>query len=106
MTEHQYIQLSKQIFDLILGEIDLLSKNNSNDLAMVYPKFIIMYEFFRMIRGEAFFNIRPPTPGFQKQLYAMEDEIKKRLETVKKKLDLKDQRVQFYLQEMAKNFSF
>lgn len=105
MTEDEYIQLSKDVCDLVMREIDLLSKNNPNDLAMVYPKFIIMYEFFRMIRGEVFFNIRPPTPGFQKQLYAMEDEIKKRLETVRKKLDPKDQRVQFYLQEMAKSFS-
>jgi len=79
MTENEYIDLSQKIYDLIIKEIDFAK--NENYLSSEHKERLkTMYEFFRLIRGEAFYDFRPPTPNFQNELYKMERDI---LEKVK-----------------------
>lgn len=81
INSEDYKVLAKSIYKLILAELD-----NPEDIESVYPKLVIMYEFFRLIRGEAFINYREPTIGFQKEMYSMEDEILKKLQNIKKQI--------------------
>jgi hypothetical protein len=75
------------------------------DLAMDYPKLVTMYEFFRLLRGEAFVGRRPHTPEKQNEFYRMEDDIAKRIGELKKKINFSDERVQQYLNLAKNNYS-
>ena len=63
-----------------------------------------MYEFFRLLRGESFTDIRPPTPEKQSEFYKMEDDISKRLQKIKDNLDFNDEKVKFYIEEAKKRY--
>lgn len=103
MTAEEYIDLVKKTHELISQEID--NAENSEFLDQKYPKLITMYEFFRLLRGEAFTDIRPSAAEEQKNFYKMEHEILERLENIKKKLNFDDEHVKFYIQEAQKAYS-
>jgi hypothetical protein len=103
MTQEEYVKLVSDTYSLIVNDID--GMKDQQDLAVVYPKFITMYEFFRLLRGEAFTGHRPHTPQQQKDFYRMENEIAARLETVRNKLDPSDERVTYYLSEAKKSYT-
>ncbi len=94
-SAENYKNFSRQLYDLIKSEFESVS-----DLESQYPKFIIMYEFFRMIRGEAFTELREPTPEFQKELYEMEKELKKITTKLKSELNPKSSKLQTHLDEI------
>lgn len=98
----QWHALGMDIFNLIMIELDTVSKES---LPQVYPKLVIMYEFFRLIRGEAFSGSRPSGLGeLQTQLYDMEDTLRERISALEKELDPNDERTIYSLDLMKKSF--
>jgi len=101
-----YKALLQQVFSLIDQEISYYDKKNvEEDLIHMFPKFIIMYRFFRMLRGEAFYEVRPSTPQYQNDYYVYENSLLQALKRLAKKLDKNDPRVQTALEETKKIFS-
>lgn len=99
MTAKEYIGLAEKVHDLIMEEMKWW-EDGKGDLIAAYPKLAVMCEFFRMLRGEAFSEVRPPTPGEQDKLYAMEDEISKALDRIKEKVELDDERLKYQVEQM------
>lgn len=77
---------------------------NEENLAIAYPKLVTMYEFFRMLRGEAFLDIRPSTPDHQKDYYHMEYSLQEKLDKLKTKLDPNDERINAYIKLAQDDF--
>ena len=105
-----YIDLTGRVYRMIIAEIDryLEDPKKQTFLPQMYPKFVIMYQFFRLLRGEAFLDdllYRPHIPEHQPHLYEMENDLRVLLDKVKAKLDSNDPRVQEYIKDMEKNFS-
>ena len=63
-----------------------------------------MYEFFRLLRGEAFLENRPHAPDKQNSFYKMEGEIAKRIDELKTKINFDDEKVKFYINEAQKTY--
>ena len=102
-TPEEWYALAKGVYDIIVRDIQDFSEK---DLATQYPKLVVMYEFFRLIRGEAFFSSRPSTMvDYQPELYRMEDDIAKQLMPLEKRLDLRDPATGYALDTMKKSFS-
>lgn len=102
-TPEQWYNLACELYELIIAEID--SESNQDSLVILYPKLVIAYEFFRLIRGEAFISLRSPDmEKRQQQMYKMEDEILKRVYELAKKLNPDDPQVVFYINESKKIF--
>jgi hypothetical protein len=101
-TPQDWFNLTKELYDLMVADIE-----KSNDtLATTYPKLVVMYEFFRLVRGEAFLSSRPVGIGkFQSEIYAMEDDLAGKLKALEVKLDGKDGEVKYNLDLMKKSFS-
>jgi hypothetical protein len=97
----EWYELTKKLYDLIILEMENVPEY---ELAVSYPKFLIMYEFFRLIRGEGFYSSRPPMLDLQREIYKMEDDLLKRLKELSKKLDPKDERLLYYLNFAKKTF--
>ncbi len=102
MTPDEYIDLVNKINNLISLEIDRAFKDSEN-LPMIYPKIITMYEFFRLLRGESFTDFRPPTEN-QKDFYHMEDKLSEKIKELKNKIDFNDGRVKLYIEETQKYY--
>ena len=105
-TQHWY-DLSKDLYELIINEIDSTSDYY---LPEVYPDLVVMYEFFRLVRGDhgAFRSVCPPGmagEGFQKEIYKMEYDLAEKLKPLEKKLDIKDGRTSANLDIIRKSFS-
>lgn len=92
--------MAAKLHALIIAEFNNAS---TSDLPAVYPRLVIMYEFFRLIRGEAFLTVRPSVEEKQQQLYTMEDEIGTRLKHVRQTLSPQDESLRFHIDE-AKHF--
>lgn len=103
MTSEDYIDLVGKIHALVTTEI-LQYTYTTKDPVTVYPKLVIMYEFFRLLRGESFTDLRPSVGEYQKRLYEMEDEIREALEKVKEKIDFNDERVQYNIDQVLKPY--
>lgn len=73
MTPEEYSSLLEQIHDLIMAEIESTRENSF--AKEMFPKLVLMYQFFGFLRGEAFDKVRPITPGMQDQFYKWENEI-------------------------------
>lgn len=98
----QWHAFGVDIFNLIMIELDTVSKES---LPQVYPKLVIMYEFFRLIRGEAFVTSRPSGLGdAQANLYDMENTLMQRITELEKELDPNDERTLYSLDLMKKSF--
>lgn len=105
MTAKKYEALVLSLYDLIKLEFGRVLKLPEENLAMVYPKMVIISEFMSLLRGEAFSEIREPTPDFQEEMYRIEDEIRKLTDELASRLDRDDERTQYYLEQMKKSFS-
>lgn len=101
-TIEEWHDFAKKLYTLIVSEIDGCAETN---LPVVYPKLVVSYQFFRLVRGEAFHEKRPHDLGeLQKEIYSWEDDLARRVEKVKSKLDPKDGQTNFYIDEMKKRF--
>jgi hypothetical protein len=99
----EWYALGKSLYDLIDHEINEASQ--SDFLPQFYPKLVICYEFFRLIRDEGFQTMRGHGLGDkQKELYKFEHDLRQKLETLAQKIDFSDPMALFYLNEMKKYF--
>lgn len=97
-----WYNLADDLHQLILLEMNDISNDS---LPEVYPKLAVMYEFFRLVRGEAFHSVRPAgIVEFQKQIYKMENDLLDHLKTLRKRLDANDGKTKYYLDLMKKSF--
>lgn len=90
-----FTEVCNEINKLITAEID-----NTADIEIAYPKLVIMYEFFRLLRGEAFTEVREPTPDSQKDFYEMEDKMLKKLLELKTKLPTDNAKAKYYFDNL------
>jgi hypothetical protein len=85
--------------------MDAMDGVSTEDLPQTFPKFVVMYEFFRLLRGEEFLDYRGVVSHEeQRNLYVMEDEIAKKLNILRKKLDAHDPKTKYYIDSMRKQF--
>ncbi len=90
----------KDLYELISVEIE---NTSDGSLPEVYPSFIVMYEFFRLLRGEGFHGTRPSCIGQeQKEIYRLGDTLLGKLKEKAKKLNPRDDKTIFHLNQ-AKN---
>lgn len=82
---NKYREICYEINNLINAELESIE-----NVETTYPKLVIMYEFFRLIRGEAFLDLREPDPAFQNELYGMEDQIFEKLKKIKDSIQNKE----------------
>ncbi|GEM_PF-4897551 len=98
-----WYDLAKDLHELIIADIENVT---ADSLPEIYPKLVIMYEFFRLVRGEAFQSARPAGTGeFQDEIYKMEDDLGLRLRQLEKKLKVEDGKTAYNLDLMKKSFS-
>ena len=109
--EDSYYNLVKNVFSLIAEELTACqTEEKINDLSTIYPKLVVMYEFFRLLRGEAFIEHRrqyhSPMTLHQKEFYDMENQLKESLDILKGRLDPQDDRTNFNVKQMQKSFAW
>ncbi len=92
INSNDYRALVRSLYKLILEEI-----SRPDDIEIQYPKFVLMYEFFKLLRGEAFTDVREPNGDFQKEMYYMEDEILQKLKKIKAQLSSDNERAKFHM---------
>lgn len=102
MNKEEYINLVTQIKTLIVNSFD--TAESMDNLSTMYPKLVVMYEFVRLLRGEAFTDMRPPVDDFQKNMYELEDSLRLRLEALRYKL-IDDKSAQYSYQKFFEAFS-
>ncbi len=91
-----YCKVAEYLYSLIDSELKK-AESKEADLAEVYPKLVICYEFFRYIRGEFFHSSRPQGSDCQKRMYQLEDQLSDRISKLRTQLDNKDERTAYYL---------
>lgn len=102
-TSEDWYNLANDLHRIILSEMNNVSDDN---LPEVYPKLVVMYEFFRLVRGEAFHSVRPAGIGeSQEKIYKMENDLLDRLKILENKLDANDDKAKYYLELMKKSFN-
>lgn len=102
-SPQNWYDLAKDLYELIVADI---SNTSADSLSETYPKLIVMHEFFRLVRGEAFYSARPVGIGeFQKEIYKMENNLAERLKMLEKKLGAEDGETLHHLNVMKKSFS-
>lgn len=102
-TKETWFSMAKNLYDLIISEADNIT---DSDLPAIYPKIVIMYEFFRLIRGEAFYSARPYGIGeYQDEIYKMEHSILEKLKKLNNKLDSTNNNTTYQLDLMKKSFN-
>ena len=95
--------LVKKVYELVLQDIEEASQSDTPE--EYWPKLVIGYEFFRLLRGEGFHASRPnDMGGQQKEFYEMEDDLMKRLKELSQKLSPNDSKTKFYIDEAKKSF--
>lgn len=105
LNSYEYVKLVKQTYGLIIEEIDYyLDPQKTGLLPQAYPNLVVLYEFFRQLRGEGFEN-RPPAGENQHDFYRMENQIKLKLKEVRSRMDPGDESTQFYIKKMQGYFS-
>lgn len=93
---NHYKELVTSLYQLILEEI-----KNPKDLEQQYPKFVVMYEFFRLLRGEAFIDLRELDHEFQKELYKMEDDLFNKVKELKESLPANSEKAKFHFDNLV-----
>lgn len=100
----EWFRFAKDVYVLLSKEMEDALK--SSDLPLMYPKLVVGYEFFRLVRGEAFHAQRPAGLGdHQKEIYRMEEKMWEKLGECRSRLDPADDRTKFHLDEMKKSFA-
>lgn len=101
-TPEQWHAFVTDLFDLIMADFEVVSPEF---LSQSYPKLVIMHEFFRLVRGEAFSGSRPRGLGdLQAELYAMEDILVQKLAVLREGLHPNDEKTKYHLDLMKKSF--
>lgn len=95
-TNMDYCKLAEQLYSMIDSELKKVELKEV-DLAEIYPKLVVCYEFFRYVRGEFFYASRPNGLECQKRMYKLDDQISERIRKLRKQLDIKDQRTAYFL---------
>lgn len=103
-SDHDWYNHAKFLYEIILNEIEnsIVDQTPEN-----YPKAVIAYEFFRMLRSEWFNSSRPPEISqdtLQKDIYQMENKLYEKLEMLRKIVNSEDERINFYIEDMKKSF--
>lgn len=99
MNQDAFISMANAVFELSMAEAKR-ALNENQDIASIYPKIVVMYEFFRLIRGEAFTDFRQPTPEYQNSLREKENELGKVLDQLMAKIDFNDERTKSYIDQL------
>ena len=84
ITCEEYKKMYRDIYNLIIQEIESTKYPEST-----YPKAVIMYEFFRLLRGESFSDYIAPG-CYRDEAYKMEDSISEKLNELKSKITRTD----------------
>lgn len=102
MTPEEYADLLTKTYQLIIIEIESAKKLSETDRQALYPKLVIMCEFYAFLRGDAFIDVRPfPTPeGKQKEYYKNEDYIRFRLAEIKHTTEIESERTKNHLDQL------
>ena len=101
-TPTDWYNLIADLYELILAEISNISVD---DLPEIYPKLVVMYEFFRLARGEAFYSVRlAGIDEFQEKIYKMENNLADHFKILAKGLNSEDDKTKHYLDLMKKSF--
>lgn len=80
-TTATWFELVQDVHNLIISEFDQVEKEITPEHR---AKLLTMYEFFRCLRGEAFYHTRPHGLGDKQQhIYAMEDDLAQRFHKIK-----------------------
>lgn len=92
VNANKYEEIVNTVYNLIDKEL-----TSNTDLQEAYPRFLIMYEFFRMLRGEAFSDYREPVgKEFQDNMYKMEDDILRKIKELKTKIPPDEPKAKYY----------
>ncbi len=94
----KYLEISNSLYFLIDSEME-----KAEDIELLYPKLVIMYEFFRLIRGEAFTELREPTLEYQTELYKMEEALFTKLKELKSRIPANSSKARFYFDNLVSN---
>ena len=95
----QYKRMCIDIFNLIIQEIE-----DTDDPDRRFPEIGVMYEFYRLLRGEAFSQYHEDMHEFQNDLYKMEHTIRDKMRDTKLKIKNPD-RANYFLDIMKKTFT-
>lgn len=88
ISKEEYYNLTKQIVGMVNAELDYYEKDEKyENKTYAYPRFVVMYSFLQLLRGEAFVNIRPFAPEYQRELRRWEDDFWQRVEEFRKNFD-------------------
>ena len=103
MTPKEWFDQATFIYNIISKEID--AAKDKKPFVSAYGNLVIMVEFFRMFRGESFYETRPQGIGeFQKEIYRMEDDLTDRVIQLQQYLNQEDQYVISNLNQFKKIF--
>ena len=105
-SPEEWHKLATNIYDLIMIEINASSPEI---IDQTYPNLIIMYEFFRLLRGHAFSTSRPSGLGdLQNDLYQKEYSIHTALRSIEKEINTPHNKYRgmtiYHLNRMKKSF--
>ena len=97
----QWQNLARDNYRLIRYEFDKAFED-LKEAEVIYPKLVIAYEFFRLIRGELFDDLRPlGLEGHQKEIYRMENILAEQLKVLKSMINIKNQRTKAHIKEIT-----
>lgn len=102
-SQHDWMFVSETVFDLINKELQ--DEESQRNKASLYVKLVSAMNFFRLLRGEGFYNQRPNYLGEdQKRLYQMEKELINKINDLKKFIDLTDPATRAIFDDAKKDF--
>lgn len=105
LNAEEYYQLVKKVYQLIIDELENSQMPEKEQfLHSTYPKLVIMYEFFRLLRGEAFVDVRPHTPEKQQEFYQMEGTLQNKIKEAASQIDFQKPEAKYQLDEAKKSF--
>lgn len=106
MSKEAWTAMLIQTYDLILSELKEI-QIQPRSAPSLYPKAVLAVEYFRLLRGEAFHNQRPPFTKLpdNKTAYNLEDELVKELEKIRDTIDFSLGLVQYSLDEIGRAFN-
>lgn len=95
INTNEYEKLVVTLYELIQEEI-----KHTSDVEAQYPKLIVMYEFFRLLRGEAFVELREHDPELQKKMYEMENILFEKIKQIKETIPANSTKAKYLYDNM------
>ena len=91
MSPEEYSNLVEKIYQLVVFEVEHSVVKSDPPLQEYYPKLVVMFEFFVMLRDGTFRKRPSPLPeGVQDKYYKLEKYLGNRLTEAKGKMDFSD----------------